>query len=179
MRQLRLTARNDLLHIDAFPNRPTHGWRLLRLFVNLNPTEPRVWVTSESFSTLLAQYRGEVGTAMPSSSSWFRRVGRSMLRSVWTGQDESSKYDAFMCRFHHFLKRHDRFQERCAKRYWSFPPGAAWLAMTDAVSYAELRGRHALEHSYFISPQTLTHPSESPASLIERTFGASSISRAA
>src|SRR5205807_1069566 len=46
-RKLRLTARNDLLHVDAFPSRPTNGYRILRLFANVNPTEPRVWVTSD------------------------------------------------------------------------------------------------------------------------------------
>ena len=29
-RQLRLRARNDLLHVDSFPTRPTHGDRILR-----------------------------------------------------------------------------------------------------------------------------------------------------
>src|SRR5262249_14440820 len=52
-RRLRLTARNDLLHVDAFPSRPTGGHRILRLFVNINLTDPRVWVTSDPFSKLL------------------------------------------------------------------------------------------------------------------------------
>src|SRR5262249_50891543 len=52
-RVLRVTARNDLLHVDNFPTRPTRGRRILRLFVNLPPTEPRVWVTSEPFPALL------------------------------------------------------------------------------------------------------------------------------
>ena len=41
-RRLRLTARNDLLHVDAFPSRPSQGRRILRLFVNVNLTEPRI-----------------------------------------------------------------------------------------------------------------------------------------
>ncbi len=52
-RVARLSARNDLIHVDAFPTRPTNGWRLLRVFVNLNPTDARVWVTSEPFAKLL------------------------------------------------------------------------------------------------------------------------------
>src|SRR5205807_1350289 len=55
-RRLRLKARNDLLHVDAFPSRPTHGHRILRLFANVNPTEPRVWMTSEPFAKLLERY---------------------------------------------------------------------------------------------------------------------------
>ena len=42
-RKLRLKSRNDLLHVDAFPTRPTNGRRILRLFANVNLTEPRVW----------------------------------------------------------------------------------------------------------------------------------------
>lgn len=44
-RRLRFKARNDLLHVDAFPSRPTQGYRILRLYVNLHPTDPRVWAT--------------------------------------------------------------------------------------------------------------------------------------
>src|SRR6266481_283966 len=49
-RNLRVTARNDLLHFDAFPSRPTRGRRILRLFVNINPIDARVWVASETFA---------------------------------------------------------------------------------------------------------------------------------
>src|SRR3954454_13059026 len=59
-RQLRQKARNDLLHVDAFPSRPTNGQRILRLFVNTNRTEPRVWITAEPFAELLKKYGYEV-----------------------------------------------------------------------------------------------------------------------
>src|SRR5262249_15425545 len=42
-RQLSMRARNDLLHIDAFPTRPTNGARILRVFTNLNRAAPRRW----------------------------------------------------------------------------------------------------------------------------------------
>jgi len=40
-----LSWRKDdaLLHIDAFPSRPNHGERILRVFCNVNPSEDRVW----------------------------------------------------------------------------------------------------------------------------------------
>src|SRR6476659_9974702 len=40
-RDLPLHKRNDLLHVDAFPTRPTRGGRILRVFTNINPAEPR------------------------------------------------------------------------------------------------------------------------------------------
>ena len=84
-----------------------------------------------------------------------------------------------MLRFHDFLKKNDTFQEHCSKRFWNFQPGSAWLAMTDTTSHAALRGRYALEHSYFICPQTLALPAESPSALLERACGLRVLPRAA
>jgi hypothetical protein len=167
-RRLRLTARNDLLHIDAFPTRPALGRRLLRLFVNLNPTEPRVWATSEPFARLLERYGAEVGLPRPGMG---RRGGFASLLSFLASpflRGRPSDYDGFMLRFHDFLKLNDHFQDRSPKRYWYFPPGSAWLVFADGVSHAVLRGRHALEHSYFIAQETLVLPAESPAILLTR-----------
>src|SRR5213594_772970 len=40
------------LHIDAFPSRPNHGERILRVFANVNPAEDRVWRVGEDFSAM-------------------------------------------------------------------------------------------------------------------------------
>jgi hypothetical protein len=166
-RRLRLTARNDLLHIDAFPNRPSQGRRILRAYVNVNPSEPRVWVTSEPFAKLLERYGDEAG--LPShSGGWLKQIGEGVMGVFRPRSRRRSSYDLFMRRFHDFLKRHDEFQERGAKHLWSFAPGRVWLAMTDACSHAELRGRYALEHSYFIPATVLALPDEAPAALVER-----------
>jgi hypothetical protein len=170
-RRLRLTARNDLLHIDAFPSRPTNGYRILRLFTNINPTEPRVWVTSDPFAKLLARYGQEAGLPSAGGSSLVQRVRQGVLGVFRPGKKPRSAYDSFMLRFHNFLKQNERFQERCPKRYWQFEPGSAWLVLTDTASHAALRGRYALEHSYFIAPQTLALPDESPPVLLERACG--------
>ena len=50
---------NDLIHVDNFPSRPSHGDRLLRIFLNIHPERPRVWVTSDSFEQLAWQYGGQ------------------------------------------------------------------------------------------------------------------------
>jgi hypothetical protein len=76
-----------------------------------------------------------------------------------------------MLRFHDFLKANEHFQEHCSKRIWQFEPGSTWLAMTDVTSHAALRGRFALEHSYFVSPATLALPDESPAELLRKASG--------
>jgi hypothetical protein len=164
-RRLRLTARNDLLHVDAFPGRPSRGCRILRVFANINPHEPRVWVTSEPFARLLDRFGHATGLPV-SGGGWLRQLGRGLWRLCHPKQARRSTYDAFMLRFHDFLKANEDFQDRGPKRLWTFPPGAVWLAMTDTCSHAVLRGRYALEHSYFLSPETLFLPAESPPALL-------------
>jgi hypothetical protein len=170
-RKLRLKARNDLLHVDAFPSRPTNGWRILRVFANVNLTEPRVWVTSDPFAKLFARFAGQVSLPGNSRFEWLGEVRAGVLRLCRPRRPQRSAYDAFMLRFHDFLKANDEFQERGPKRYWSFAPGSAWLCLTDTASHAALRGRFALEHSYFLSPASLVLPDESPAAILERACG--------
>jgi hypothetical protein len=170
-RRLRLTARNDLLHIDAFPSRPTNGWRILRVFANVNLTEPRIWITSDPFAKLLEHYGAQAGLPGRTSAGWGRRLRSGMLGIFRSHRQSRSEYDEFMIRFHNFLKANDEFQERSRKRFWKFPPGSAWMVITDTASHAALRGRYALEHSYFLAPDTQALPEESPATLLERACG--------
>jgi hypothetical protein len=153
-RRLRHNARNDLLHIDAFPSRPARGRRILRLFANIHPGEPRVWVTSDTLPSFLPQIRDRVARA----TTWWRR-----LADLVGGGSES---DRFMRRLHDFLKASHEFQRHGPRRLWYFPPGSAWLAMTDGCTYAELRGRYALEHSFFVRPEVLVRPDLAPESLL-------------
>lgn len=169
-RHLRLTARNDLLHVDAFPTRPTNGRRILRCFVNLNPTEPRIWVTSDPFPQLVQQFHGKPDFPGNTGLPWLGRV-RDGIRHLFSAQrSHRSAYDVFMLRFHDFLKTNDHFQEQCPKRYWTFAPGSAWLAFTDSLSHAALRGRYALEHSYFVPPHVLFLPAAAPVSYFRSLF---------
>jgi hypothetical protein len=169
-RKLRLSARNDLLHFDAFPSRPTRGQRILRLYVNINPTDERVWMTSDTFEKILERYGAEVGLPNAQQSTWLNRVKQGFVGLFQPNASERTEYDEFMLRLHHFLKSNDEFQERAPRRLWHFKPGTAWLLFSDAVSHAELRGQFALEHSYFVALETLACPEESPAVSLDR-FG--------
>jgi hypothetical protein len=178
-RKLRRTARNDLLHFDAFPSRPTRGWRILRLYVNVNPTDARVWATSATFTQVFARYGTAVGLPTHSAGGWARWLKQGMLSLFQPGAAERTPYDTYMLRLHHFLKTCDDFQERSPRRLRHFPAGCAWLVFTDALSHAELRGQHALEHSFFIPPHVLALPGESPLALIEGACGSPILPRAA
>jgi hypothetical protein len=178
-RRLRLTARNDLLHLDAFPNRPSWGDRILRVFANVDSTDSRVWVTSEPFAVLLERYGTVAGLPGSRVGNWFGHLGWGALRALGSARRARCPYDAFMLRLHDYLKRSEEFQERGRKRLWHFPPGSAWMAFTDACSYGELRGRFALEHSFFIRPDGLLLPDEAPAALLQRFCAADVQPRAA
>jgi hypothetical protein len=177
-RRLRQTARNDLIHVDAFPSRPARDHRILRVFVNVNPTEARIWVTSDPFGKLLVRYGEQVGLPGRYPAGWLGQVG-GILRAFRPAARRRTDCDAFMLRFHDFLKANDDFQERGPKRLWTFPPGSAWVAITDTCSHAVLRGRYALEHSYFIAPSAQVLPDESPAALLARACAAADARRAA
>ncbi len=60
-RVLPIKKRNDLLHTDAFPTRPTNGGLILRIFSNINPEKSRDWITSEPFATLAPKYAKDAG----------------------------------------------------------------------------------------------------------------------
>jgi hypothetical protein len=169
-RRLRWKARNDLLHVDAFPSRPSQGCRILRLFANVNPSEPRVWATSYPFGELLRRYGATAGLPDP-KAALTGQLKKSVLRIFNPNRQKRSEYDQFMLRFHNHLKANANFQEREPKNIWKFPPGSVWLALTDTCSHAVLSGRYALEHSYFVAPETLALPDEAPAALLERACG--------
>jgi hypothetical protein len=160
-RPLRLTARNDLLHIDNFPTRPSNGRRIVRLAVNIHPTDPQVWATSERFPQLLARFAGHYRVPARTAAEWVA-ASQPVVRLFTAGRVGRSAYDALMLRLHHFLKEEDQFQAHAARRVWTFAPGAIWALFADGVAHGQLRGRFVLEHSFFVPQECLMRTDESP-----------------
>jgi hypothetical protein len=175
-RNLPLKQRNDLLHTDAFPTRPTHGNRILRIFTNLNPAEPRVWLTGEPFHVLAPRLAGDAGLedcAEAARSAW-RRWTRSLPRlasALGVPWPDRSPYDRFMLGFHDYLKANRVFQDSSAKSRWEFPPNSTWIVFTDSVPHAVLSGRFALEHTYIVSECDLVLRDRSPREVLEKLCG--------
>lgn len=163
-RALRLTARNDLLHIDNFPTRPTFGRRILRVYVNINPNEPQVWAVSEPFPDLLARFMAGHPVPTQSVKEWI--APSPGVLQLFGGRAGRSTYDAFMLRLHHFLKESEPFQTQAARKVCTFAPGSAWMLFSDGLAHAQLRGRFALEHSFFVPSECLVRPAESPVSVL-------------
>ncbi len=167
-RQARLHARNDLLHFDSFPTRPSNGDRLLRIFTNLNPGEPRVWITSETFEALAPRFAGSGGMTMPRGLTGPRRTTAELARALGLSSLTRSPYDQWMLRFHHFLKANGDFQSTTPRARWEFPPLSTWLVFTDAVSHAVLSGQFALEQTLIVPVRSLVLAEKAPVRVLER-----------
>jgi len=164
-RQLPLHKRNDLLHVDAFPSRPTRGGRILRFFINVHTTKPRVWNVGESFPSLAKHYAADAGLEHIANQQ------QGIRRWFAIGRARYSAYDRFMLRFHDYLKENSAFQTGGEKTRLDFPPGSSWLAYTDGVPHAVLSGQHALEQTFIIPPDALVAPQESPIRVLEALCG--------
>jgi hypothetical protein len=169
-RDLPLRRRNDLLHTDAFPTRPTRGARILRFFNNIHPTRTRDWVISDSFPVLAHRYApGQI--ALPASGSAASRALRSMASAAGLGRAipslKRSPYDDFMMRFHNFLKENAAFQAECRKEAIQFPPGSSWMVYTDMVPHAVLAGQYALEQTFLVEHRAMVTPEASPLAVLE------------
>jgi 3-deoxy-D-manno-oct-2-ulosonic acid (Kdo) hydroxylase len=177
-RDLSTRKRNDLLHTDAFPTRPTHGDRIMRFFNNINPVKPREWITTETFDALAKQFAGNRELASKNKISLpesverrgFAKAVASTARSVGLSHFAPAlvrpPYDDFMLRFHHFLKENTAFQRDCPKRRWSFPPGSSWMVYTDMVSHAVLSGQYALEQTFLVSKEAMVTPERAPINVL-------------
>jgi hypothetical protein len=169
-RDLPLRRRNDLLHTDAFPTRPTRGARILRFFNNIHPTRSRDWVVSDPFPVLAPRYAPQQ-IPLPAPGSPAGRALRSLATSAGLGAAipslKRSPYDDFMMRFHNFLKENSSFQAECRKEYLQFPAGSSWMVYTDMVPHAVLSGQYALEQTFLVEHQAMVSPESSPLSVLE------------
>jgi hypothetical protein len=171
-RQVSLRSRNDLIHVDNFPSRPSNGDRLLRVFANINPSRPRVWVTSDSFEPLARRYARQAGLPQrPGIVDRLRTNTLGALSKMGLPVVNRPPYDRFMLRFHHFLKESAEFQRLCRKDRWEFPSGSAWIVFTDTASHACLSGQYALEQTLIIRHESLAFPEKAPISILEELAG--------
>src|SRR5437588_11698289 len=169
-RDLPLHKRNELLHVDASPTRPTHGGRILRFFVNINPTTERVWNVGETFDAFMPRlaraqkisppYRGVVGRSMSRLAS---RFGLPVA--------DRSRYDEYMLHLHDWLKESNDFQQNWPKQRLAFPPGCTWMVYTDGVPHAVLSGKYALEQTFIVPPEAFVASEAAPIRVLESVTG--------
>lgn len=154
-RGLSAHASNELIHVDAGAYGATHGDRVLRFFVNLNPSAERVWISKGTFEDLLRRHgdeagipRGALTPALPERAlGGLLRIGRRALPMARV--IETSPYDRRMRQFHNWMKDTPAFQQPPHERY-AFAPFSAWMVLTDGVSHACVSGQHALVDTFLV-----------------------------
>lgn len=169
-RDLPTKKRNDLLHVDAFPTRPTRGNLILRFFTNINPAAQRVWITSDPMAMLAPRYAKDAGLWNAASHPNGSFAGR--LLGMFGGIDaKRSPYDRFMLGFHDYLKFNRDYQQNCAKYRFEFPPDSTWMVFTDIVPHAVLSGRYALEQTVIVSRDSLVARENAPIEILQGLCG--------
>lgn len=170
-RELPLHKRNELLHVDAFPSRPTHGGRILRVFTNINPTVSRVWEIGEDFEQIAKEFAFDAGLKKYNSPNPAQKTihkGAKLLSKFGLPVSARSNYDRFMLRFHDYLKENTAYQKEGRKTRLEFPPDSTWLVYTDGVPHSVLSGQFALEQTFIIPFESLVSPQNSPAGVLEK-----------
>ena len=151
------------MHIDAFPSRPMQGWRILRVFANVNPVAPREWRVGEPFELVAKRFLPQIGSPLP---GWPR-----VLALLGITKQLRTPYDHLMLGIHDRMKADLDYQAYCPQRPVSFPAGSTWTCFTDAVSHATVRGQFAFEQTFYIPVWAMRDPSRSPLRIMERLTG--------
>ncbi|PZP29341.1 MAG: 3-deoxy-D-manno-oct-2-ulosonic acid (Kdo) hydroxylase [Roseateles depolymerans] len=152
------------LHVDAFPSRPNHGERILRVFTNLNPAgEPRVWRVGESFEAIAQHF---VPRAKP-YSAWQARA----LRALRVTKSLRSEYDHLMLQLHDGMKGDLDYQQNSSQVTMPFPAGSTWVCYSDQASHSVMSGQFMMEQTLHLQPQAQVDPQASPLAILERQLG--------
>jgi hypothetical protein len=152
------------LHIDAFPSSPIQGNRILRLFCNVNPAgQPHLWRIGEPFEQTAGRFLPSIKPPFPFSSVAL------MLTS--TTKSRRTFYDHIMLCLQDRMKRDQRYQVEAEQVKVEFPVASTWLAFTDQVSHAAMRGQHQLEQTFLLDISRLHDQSTAPLHVLEKLAG--------
>lgn len=174
-RNLSAHASNELVHVDAGAYGATHGDRILRFFVNINPAEDRLWISKGTFPELYPKYGPQARITPPTrpEGNLEPGIGNRMLSGFLgaaTGmgitmarQLDTSPYDRVMRRFHNWMKDNPDFQKTPEGHIdLRFPPFSAWMCLTDMVSHACTEGQHALVDTFVIRLESCQLQDQAP-----------------
>ncbi len=152
------------LHVDAFPTRPMHGRRILRLFTNINPNgKPRVWHVGEPFAGMAEKILPKVRE--PIALTPF------LLAAVGATRGVRSSYDNLMLGLHDTAKLDETYQRNTVHNEIAFPAGSTWMCFTDQVMHAALAGQFVLEQTFHLDIEAMAEPSRAPIKMLERMTG--------
>ena len=148
------------LHIDAFPSRPNHGERILRVFCNVNPRDERVWRVGEAFEAMAARFVPRIRRMLPLESA--------LLAGLRVTKGRRSEYDHLMLGLHDAAKADVEYQRSCPQQEVRFAPGTTWICYSDQVMHAAMSGQFMLEQTIHLPIAALYRPELSPLRVLER-----------
>jgi 3-deoxy-D-manno-oct-2-ulosonic acid (Kdo) hydroxylase len=160
-----LSWRKDdaLLHVDAFPSRPNHGERILRVFCNVNRTADRVWRVGDDFEAVARTFLPRIGRPLPGASA--------ALAWLHVTKGRRSEYDHVMLGLHDCAKADRDYQRNCPQQVVHFAPGTTWLCFSDQVMHGAVSGQHMLEQTIHLPIAALYQPDSSPLAILEKLCG--------
>jgi hypothetical protein len=148
------------LHVDAFPASPNQGQRILRVFTNVNPTQPRVWRVGEPFTQVLQTFSPYL-KAPPYGSA-------KLLQWLKFTRGYRTLYDHYMLQLHDGMKADLTYQKSADQQEIHFPPGSSWIVYTDVVSHAAMKGQFALEQTFYLPVHAMQDEHHSPLRVLEK-----------
>jgi hypothetical protein len=151
------------LHVDAFPSRPNHGERILRVFCNVSPSEDRVWRVGETFEAVARRFLPNIRRQIPGEARW--------LSALHVTKGLRSPYDHLMLGLHDRAKADLAYQANCAQQVVRFAPGTTWLCFSDQLMHAAVSGQYMLEQTIDLSLAALYDRDRSPLAILERLCG--------
>lgn len=151
------------LHVDAFASTPVQGLRLLRVFSNINLQHPRVWKVGEPFEDVAKRFLPRV-----SMNQW---ISPRLLQKLHITKGLRTRYDHIMLQIHDSMKHDLHYQQTVPQQKFAFPGGSTWIVMTDQVSHAALSGQFLLEQTFYLPPEAMKCPEQSPLYVLERLTG--------
>jgi len=155
-RNLKPRSSSEIVHVDAGAYGATNGNRILRFFVNVNPSRDRVWGTKGSFRSLFESYdalstaaRGK-GDRITVDKGFADRCFSGVINALSKLYPlakvlDSSPYDRAMRRIHNYMKESLDFRDDQSEyREIRYPPFSAWSVFTDGISHSVVSGQYAL-----------------------------------
>ena len=149
------------LHADAFPSKPTHGDRILRVFTNINPHgKPRVWKIGEPFADMASKFMGNVPR--------YSKLQAKLLHLLGVTKTLRGEYDHTMLHLHDLAKANADYQLNAPQMTFEFPANSTWIVYSDQVLHAVLSGQFMLEQTLHLAPAHLLYPETSPQTILTK-----------
>lgn len=149
------------LHVDAFPSRPNHGERILRIFTNINPNgESRIWRVGEPFPVLAQRFMPRLKRFSPLSSWVQNRLGIT--------KRYRSHYDHLMLQLHDTMKGDEHYQKQGPQVTLELPPGSSWICFSDQTPHAAMSGQFMLEQTFLLPVLSMKNPDNAPLTILQK-----------